>query len=223
MIFNTLKIFLVGITLIPNRIYRLIGHLLFFDLQFPKNYKWWFWFAVLPFKTIDVILIPEIFNFLTSLFKFNARALTQLEINEAKKVFGNSINYNEISIDENSFFSWVGTKFNKVKYLGVCVFYSVNFNRKINSQPHNFDMDWLIHELTHTLQFKKVGSSYIFYALYAQFTNGYSVKNIENKKLSDFNFEQQAEIAKFYYQNLASEKNNFSQLQKEINLFKFTS
>lgn len=218
MIFNTLKIFLVGITLIPNRIYRLVGHLLFFDLQFPKNYKWWFWFAVLPFKTIDVILIPEIFNLLTSLFKFNARALTQLEINEAKKVFGNSIYYNEITIDENSFFSWVGSKFNKVKYLGVCVFYSVNFNRKINCQPHNFDMDWLIHELTHTLQFKKVGSSYIFYALYAQFTDGYSVMDIENKKLSDFNFEQQAEIAKFYYQNLNSiEKNKFNYLKKELN------
>lgn len=208
MIFYSFSTFALGITLLPIRVYRLIGHLLFFNLQFPKQSKWWFWIAVLPFKVMDVLLIPELLNLLFSLVKFNSRRLTQLEINEAEKVFGNSLPINNINIDENSIFAWLGAKFNKVKYLGVVTFYSINFNRKLNSKPHNFDMDWLIHELTHVFQFKKVGSSYIFYALYAQFTDGYCIKEIENKKLSDFNFEQQAEIAKFCYQNLNSKEDN---------------
>lgn len=209
-------------TVLPSRIYSLLGHLFFFNTQLPKKYKWWFWITVLPFKIIDLLLLPEILNVTFTLVKFNSRKLTELEINEAKKVFGNDFPFNKVNIDESSLFAWLGTKFNKVKYLGVVSFYSINFNRKLNIKPHNCDIDWLIHELVHILQFKKVGSAYIFYALYAQYTDGYYVVNIENKKLNDFNFEQQAELAKFYYQELVTEnKNKFEAFIKDINEHKF--
>ena len=209
MFFSALKTLLTSITYaFPYRLYNLLGHILFFNLQLPKNSKWWFWFAVLPFKVIDILLLPEILNILFTAVKFNSRKLNEIEITEAKKVFGNSLPLNEINIDENSLFAWLGSKFNRVKYLGVVSFYSINFNRKLTAKPHNCDMDWLIHELVHILQFKKVGSAYIFYALYAQFTDGYVINTIKNKRLSHFNFEQQAEIAKFYYQQIALKENN---------------
>jgi hypothetical protein len=199
--------------LLPNRLLRLLGHLFLFNQEMPKNGKWWFWFPVLMFKVIDVTLLPEIMSLLFSFVKFNSRKLTPTEIAEAKKVFGNNLNYNQIQVDENSLFAWMGSKFNKINHLGVVVFNSINFNCKLNCNCYNHDMGWMIHELTHILQFNKVGSAYIFYALYAQHTSGYYVGDVTNKKLEDFNFEQQAEIARFYYEGLN---------KKEENIYTFT-
>jgi hypothetical protein len=205
---SLVAIFYAIFFLLPNRLSRLLGHIFLFNQQMPKNAKWWFWFPVLIFKIIDVTLLPEIISLLFSFVKFNSRKLTQTEIIEAKKVYGNNLNYNKIQVDEKSLFAWMGSKFNKTNHLGVVIFNSINFNCKLNCNSHNHDMGWMIHELTHILQFNNVGSSYIFYALYAQHTSGYYVGDVTNKKLSDFNFEQQAEIARFYYVNLNKGKEN---------------
>ena len=205
---------------LPFRIWNLLKHL--FIIPFSKSernkynqpekpklidYLRYFgaWVGVLITKIIDLTGLYEIVDILFHLVKPNSRKLTELEIQEAKKVFGDSLNYWQIRIDEKSVFAKLGAKFNGSHALGVVTFRSVNFTHKINCKEGNFDTAWLIHELVHVKQMQSLGSQYIFEALYAQNTiAGYYYGGFDtlkgNHKLNHFNLEQQADIAKHYYQ-----------------------
>jgi hypothetical protein len=72
------------------------------------------------------------------------------------------------------------------------------------------DMAWLIHELTHCWQSQHDGPRYLVEALYAQLRYGPRVYDyggeaglvlaaLEGKRFSDFNREQQGDIARDYY------------------------
>jgi uncharacterized protein YdeI (YjbR/CyaY-like superfamily) len=67
-------------------------------------------------------------------------------------------------------------------------------------------MSWLIHELVHVRQFEVLGVQYIFEALRAQRNGGYNYGGIKELKLGNplhnFNLEQQADVARHYYQAL---------------------
>lgn len=210
---NLLNIF-NGFLLIPKRLFNLAKHISYFGYKKTYNHKSWFYPILVLFSFFDSILAPELLNFLMCLLKPNSRLMSTFEINEAKKVFGNSINYNLIAIDESSLLAKIGAKYVRQLHLGFVFTYHINFSRKISCQKKQTDTEWLIHELTHILQMKHIGSSYIFYALYAQHTDGYTVENIEQKEISDFNFEQQAEICKFHYKFIKSDKSN-----KRLSLF----
>lgn len=202
---------------LPIRLLKLIKHLFLIDFNSPRNEKWWFWFALLPFKCIDCLLIPEFTNLVIVLFKFNSRFLTNIEMTELKTVYANNIPFWKISIDESSLFAHLGAKINKSKTLGVVVINTINFNCKLNFKPQNSDMKWLVHELAHILQFNEVGSGYIFYALYAQHTSGYKLPSKQLANLNLYNFEQQAEIARYSY----SGDKDYKALNKEIVGLKF--
>lgn len=61
-------------------------------------------------------------------------------------------------------------------------------------------MAWLVHEVAHVSQFQKVGIIYIIKALRAQRNGGYFYdESWLEAELKDFNFEQQAEIAKHFF------------------------
>ncbi|MCI5058179.1 MAG: hypothetical protein MRY83_18855 [Flavobacteriales bacterium] len=140
------------------------------------------------------------------------RKLSNLELEEAQKVFG-QLNWSKIRILENSSFAHLGKWFAGKTQLGVSLIYTIHFTRVINCMPGNFDMAWLIHELTHVWQFENIGIRYIPQALYAQhFTKDkydYGGKSaLFNRQLLDFNVEQQAEIAKDYYLSLFAQKPN---------------
>lgn len=208
---------LLAITQLPIRILNLLKHLCYFGYKKSYYHRLWFWPILLLFSLIDLLLLPEILHFILCLFKFNMRFLSENEILEAKKVFGESLNYQKIILDENSLFANWGAKLAGKNQLGVVIFYSVNFTKKINGLPKSDDMEWLIHELTHLLQLKKVGSSYIFYALYGQHTDGYYLNKENLKTLNQYNFEQQAEICRFYYQEMFKTKQNkFENLLVEL-------
>ena len=65
-------------------------------------------------------------------------------------------------------------------------------------------MAWLVHEVTHVSQYQKYGIVYIIKALRAQRHGGYNYKETWlQTALNDFNFEQQADIAKQYYLNVS--------------------
>jgi hypothetical protein len=139
------------------------------------------------------------------------RCLNEIELEEAEKVFANKIDLNRVRILEHSKFAKMGKIFAGKTKLGVSLVYTIHFTQEINCKPGNWDMAWLIHELTHVWQYEIMGLLYIPRALYAQhFTKGkYNYgghKNIINKRLSEFNLEQQAEIVKDFYLNLGSKK-----------------
>ncbi len=183
-------------------------------IKSPNNQNDWFikglldmlsWIGRILSKVLDVLLVGELLDLIFQIVKPNSRTLTKEELLEAKKVFGKGVSYWMIRIDEYSLIARLGALFAGSKNMGVTTFHTINFTRKIHAQPGNGDMQWLIHELAHISQMEDVGIQYLVEALVAQNTSGYNYGNandLEGKKLSDFNREQQAEIASDFYRDV---------------------
>lgn len=150
-------------------------------------------------KTLDLFALPGIMDLLWQIIKSSTRSLTQLEQKEALNIFGDSINYSKVLIDEHSFIAWFGAKINRRSGMGITIFHTINFNQKIKPANGNSDMKWLIHELTHVAQMEHAGSQYLIEAFHAQVTEGYGYTLGEKKYLRDYNREQQASIVADYY------------------------
>ncbi len=165
------------------------GNFLYFTLQA----------GLIAAKIFDLCTFPEVIDLLWQIFKLNTRSLTTTEEKEARKVFGESINYSKIRIDEFSFIAWIGAIMNRCLKMGVTTFHTINFNRKIQTEAGNADMKWLIHELTHIAQMEHCGSKYLVEAIYAQVMEGYAYKLGSKPHLRDYNREQQASIIADYY------------------------
>lgn len=150
-------------------------------------------------KILDLFAIPKIMDLIWRIIKFNTRNLTPLEKKEALSIFGDSINYSKVLIDEYSLIAWLGAKINKRSGMGVTTFHTINFNQKIRPTAGSSDMKWLIHELTHIAQMEHAGSQYLVEAFHAQATEGYCYILGEKPHLRDYNREQQASIVADYY------------------------
>lgn len=170
------------------------------------------WVGRLIAKIVDVVGLGELLDFIWQIIKFNTRTLSSTETAEAKKVFGSSISYWQVRIDEYSLIAWLGSLFSGGGGMGVTTFHTINFNHKIKTAPGNSDMAWLIHELTHVSQYEHVGSQYLGEALHAQATGGYGyggeagllAASAAGKHFRDFNREQQGDIARDFYLALTS-------------------
>ncbi len=203
-----------------RRILLLVFHItrgpVFFVLAIIKSSKntGWFkkglldilaWIGRIVSKIMDVFLVGELLDLIFQIIKPNSRTLTTTEKSEAQKVFGKGLPYWMIRIDEYSLIARLGAMFAGSKNMGVTTFHTINFTRKINANPGSGDMQWLIHELAHVSQMVDVGIQYLVEALVAQNTEGYNygnVNDLEGKKLSEFNREQQAEIASDFYRDV---------------------
>ena len=191
--------------LIKDLLFRLpirIWTLLFYVFEGGKNALvlnikgsripwWWFGFLLL---VLDLLGIVELYEGLTSLLKTNVRPLTAEEIQRAKLIFAETINYERVRVDEQA---RLGPKQYHFCY--------VSFHT-INSWGEMRD-DVLIHELVHVWQYERFGAAYIAKALLAQWEEGYDyggrgrltqVKK-EGGSLLNFNFEQQGDIVMDYY------------------------
>ncbi len=203
-------------------------------ILFSTPSRWFKWFldsllSILKWagravtKTMDVALIPEILDLLFQIVKPNQRMLTDTELTEAQKVFGNSIRWWYVRIDEFSLFAKFGAWWAGTPDMGVTTFHTINFTNKINSAPGNEDMIWLIHELAHIRQMETAGSQYLAEAWIAQNTTGYGYggqAKLNGKKLADFNREQQAEIAADYYARVLYGESNGSSYEPLIDEMK---
>jgi hypothetical protein len=224
-VFNVLKTIAAFvwylITLFPVRTLRLAKHIIAGFLTFFKSFGKlfkdlkrvgaWFkngvnsilkWFGLLISKTLDITAVGELLDFLFQVFKPNTRTLTGVEIEEARKLFADSLPYWKVRIDEKSLFAKWGAKYAGSDHMGTTTFHTVNFSRKIDAEPGNGDMRWLMHELVHVAQMKNVGIQYIFEALVSQRKDGYDYGGppaLKDRRLKDFNREQQAEIIEDYY------------------------
>ncbi|MCQ1535861.1 hypothetical protein FTO70_09255 [Methanosarcina sp. KYL-1] len=155
-------------------------------------------------KILDFCTFPEFMDLLWQAIKFNTRKLTPIEEQEARSVFGDSINYRQVRIDESSLIARIGARIEGKSGMGVTTFHTINFNRKIYPAAGNPDMKWLIHELTHVLQMEHAGSQYLVEAIHAQATEGYGYTPGAKPHFRDYNREQQASIVADYYIKLRS-------------------
>lgn len=199
----------------PHRLLELLQHLFVRPFQlvnrasfnFQKYRPSWIllfvnWLIQVILKALDLLSIWEVYDFVNQLIKYKSRKLSPYELEQAKKVFGNSIDYWRIHINEGSWWAKIGAKRISKPHLGFVLFHTVHFSRTINCQDSTKDMAWLIHELVHISQMEQMGSSYIIEALYAQKKWGYKYcqpEELSQWKLAQFNLEQQADIARHYW------------------------
>jgi len=153
-------------------------------------------------KILDLCFFPKVMDLFWQAIKLGTRKLTSLEEQEARTVFGDSIDYRQVRIDEHSLIAWIGAKIKNSSGMGIATFHTINFNKKIKTAKGNSDMKWLIHELAHVSQMEHVGSKYLVEAFYAQVSEGYRYVIGEKPHFCDYNREQQASIAADYYSSL---------------------
>jgi hypothetical protein len=151
------------------------------------------------------------------------RSLTVSEIQEAQIVFQGSLAYDRITVSENvSWPNWIGQLGAKLQgstlttdnavTLGNRVSFPVTLNTALTDIQNNnlTHIAWLIHELTHVLQFQRVGIIYLFQALRDQVRHGSKVyeyggeaglteARAKGLAAEDFNREQQGNLARDYY------------------------
>lgn len=160
------------------------------------------WLGNRLLELAELLGVGEILETLADFVKFNTRKLTGEEIAKALSVFGASINYGLVRVDEAALSVWVIKKL--LQYPQYREFTSLH---TINGVGGIADYT-LIHELTHVWQYQQSGAIYAFEALHAQHTaQGYDYGGLEGlraakstgKGLTSFNREQQAQIVEDFY------------------------
>lgn len=139
------------------------------------------------------------------------RSMTEWEIREAQRVFGNSINYAKVTIAEGSISAKIGSAGGYARTVGNTIYFPPGGSR---------NMAFIIHELTHVWQYQTTGWTYAPKAIWAQMTEGYNYvekgktpeqslmdASVAGKTLYDYNKEQQGDILRDYYRRLQQGKN----------------
>ena len=174
---------------LPVRLMRLSKHISQFCWS---SVHWWLESFYL---VLDVVGLPEIYETLADWFKWNSRPLTAEEFELLYPIFGNTIHYDRVRIDERAF---IGPPQLKICYVS---FYTNNAWREMSPAL-------LIHEMVHVWQFQQWGSVYIPRALRAQASKeGYNYGGApavvnwarQDGRLEDFNPEQQADLVADYW------------------------
>ena len=191
------------------RIFRLLKHLFCVinfiqygqiqgqDPEFNNGllFNTFMWFAELSVYFLECFGIGEIYETIVDLIKFNTRPMYDWEIKMAQSVFGDTIKYQRVRIDEKAI---GGPKQYKFAYVS---FYTINSWGPM-SNSH------LIHELMHVWQYEEMGAVYMPKAGAAQQSpNGYNYGGLAKlqqfiylkKNIRDFNLEQQGDIVQDYY------------------------
>jgi hypothetical protein len=154
------------------------------------------------------------------------RGLYAWEVEEARKVFGNSLRYEDVRVHECATWTDATDRFGRwlkrlpppgpSEHNAITLGNGLNFpiNMAVDSPPDGgselWKLYWMMHELTHAWQFQHQGWIYLAKALYAQFTlgpkaydfggpEGLIARRQENKTITFFNLEQQGDIAQGYY------------------------
>ncbi len=154
------------------------------------------------FKTLDFLRGPTIFRLVWHLLTRVSR-LTQDETDAASQVLGpDSVRYAKVRVAQGGILKLM---FKKNGDRAFTLFHTINLPASGHHSRGNLDL--LVHEMVHVHQFEQVGSVYIWQALRAQKTEGYSYGGWEQlaedrqngRRFSDYNREQQGQIAQDYY------------------------
>jgi hypothetical protein len=172
----------------PKRLYRLF---FYFTMPFYQRQAGHSLVRSFPLLLLDVVFFFDLYEIISHKIKHNARYLTADEMEKAKTVFGEILDYKHIKIDEKA---TIMTKDKGIIYVG--------FNT-INSWG-SLREDIFIHELVHVWQYQKFGAGYISNALKAQvskegYNYAYNKGWEKSRSIHDFNAEQQADLVQDYY------------------------
>lgn len=189
---------------LPRRIRNLLNHI----LKYKHSFKSHIWIIELVFFIIDLTLLPEILQIIFELINWHLRPLSEKERQTLKPVFGDSIAYNYVRINDRSF---VAKKMN----IAFVSFNIIHYN-------HYLFPAILVHEMVHIWQYHRFGSVYIIRSLIAQRSeDGYHYGGpmqlyLDSKKglnLMDYNYEQMGDIIRdAYLMNVSSGYPNIKQL-----------
>jgi type VI secretion system secreted protein VgrG len=137
------------------------------------------------------------------------RPLSPVEIAEARRVFGEGLDYSRAIIAENTPFpNWVARAGGAPRPNAVTLGNVSYFPERLKTSARDIaggnlrGMGWLIHELAHQWQYQHMGWGYLTRALWVhlrQGQNGYRYLIRPGDLLPDFNLEQQGDIARDYY------------------------
>jgi len=162
-----------------------------------------------------------------------SRPLTASEIAEARLVFAGSLDYTHAFVSENTRWpDWVDTMGASLQKrvrqtddhnaitVGQTSYFPVTLGTSAEAiaAGNLRDMAWLMHELTHQWQYRRIGWSYLASALSVQLRLGRLAYNYqgayptteaalvaahsEGRRLAQFNLEQQGDLARDYYYRL---------------------
>ena len=183
----------------PRRAGRLVGVL----AVGPPAGKFAFgaWLHVLAWSLFDLAGGPEFTQIFWRLAT-DTRSLTGEETQAATAVLGPSaIRYKDVRIAQGGLLRFA---FNLNKNRAFATWYTINLPGKRDK-----DLALLVHELTHTRQYERVGSLYIGQGLWVQSRlgrqayvyggpDGLRLARAAGKRYSDYNREQQGQIAQDY-------------------------
>lgn len=156
------------------------------------------WLHALAWYIFDLCGGPEIAQLFLRLAT-NTRRLTPDEFEAAAAVLGpNAIRYRDVRIAERGVLLLV---FRLNKHRAFATWHTINLPESRQSS-----LPLLVHELTHTFQYERVGSVYIGQGLWAQYRSGrkaydyggphgLAASRSAGKCYSDYNREQQGQIA----------------------------
>lgn len=159
------------------------------------------------------------------------RNLFAWEIVEARRVFGDGLDYDRLRLHE--FVAWPNT-INRLGHkirgmppptrdnaltLGNHCFFPIELLRQpvTPDHPEFYKMTWLIHELTHCWQYQVMGWNYLLRAVWSHQRQKDSVYDFggpetldqmrqQGWQIYDFNLEQQGEITRTYYERLVRQQ-----------------
>ena len=162
----------------------------------------------------------------------SVRRLFAWEIQEARRVFLDQLDYDAIRVHEctawpdqiNRLGTWIKrmpppTQHNAITLGNHCYFPVPLLKEPVPAHDSQLEVfSWLIHELTHAWQYQKMGWRYLGLALQAQLQEGAEAYKFGNenglieafnkgRKFSDFNLEQQGDIVRYYYERIARGQN----------------
>ncbi|MEM1356669.1 MAG: hypothetical protein AAGF89_00615 [Bacteroidota bacterium] len=144
------------------------------------------WGLDVLFATADFLGVFDRYEAFSNALFSRTRPLSMVEINLLRPIFGASIPYHLIRVDERA---WIGPSWSNFCYVS---FFTINSWGPMSPAT-------LVHELVHVWQYSHLGAVYIPRALAAQWSEmGYNYGGIGPLEwhdcLEDFNYEQQADL-----------------------------
>ncbi len=191
---------------LPQRLWRLMRHmfmgfygLLSFqsidDVLTAAKEHFGMWLIELLIYVLECFGIGELYETFLDFIKFNTRPMHDWEIELARSVFGDGINYRRVRIDE---LAVLGPRQKRFCYVS---FYIINSWGPMQNSL-------LLHELTHIWQYEKMGAVYMPRAIRAQYSRwAYNYGGVamlksylkKGKDFFSFNLEQQGDIVSDYH------------------------
>lgn len=167
-----------------------------------KIHKIAFWYLEVLVLVLDLFGLSELYEGISAFFKWSTRPLNSVELALAKSVYGETIRWDRVQIDQRA---RLGPKQFRLCYVSGFV---------INSWGPMSEAIF-IHELMHIWQYQKIGLVYIPRALRAfHSVENYNyggwlslkVRQAQGGSLWDFNLEQQADIIADYFRIRSGEQ-----------------